>query len=135
MRISKVVREYIEGEVAKKYPKSWAQVKYKELQDNLQAINDFARERYDAFRTALMAEVEERFGVDTTNLDFGNVSIYISRRPGSIADLANKDRSESVKKISDKVNEIIVTCELGGTKEDLDRMLNNCFADTDGAED
>ena len=128
MRVTKTVKEYIEKCVREKvYKKYEAEANEAKRQNDIisdfeeemeQLIRKVAKEKIDTFlKENEFAEIfEDNFGVrygyriKITNSNCIN-SVHCWRRRASA-------------EVNEKVTDIIVTLELGGTKADLDRMLN-----------
>ena len=130
MRISATVKDYIRKEIAKA-------MHYKECPD----ISDIKKE-WDALRTELEENIKNayinfftahpevestyKYPRNITMLEFLNKSSFLSSMgeliPTVRAEIADFN-NEIDKKRKEKLEEIIVTLELGGTKADLDKML------------
>lgn len=133
MRVTKTVKEYIEKCVREKIYKKYEEEKaiaeneshivnafWEALGDEIEAI---AQERVAKF-------IEENDFVEMTEARYtsSNITSCHSNR----VTIKNKVYDTSVHnwrrranaEVDEKVTDIIVTLELGGTKADLDRMLN-----------
>ena len=133
MRVTKTVKEYIEKCVREKIYKKYEEEKasaeneshivnafWEALGDEIEAI---AQERVAKF-------IEENDFVEMTEARYtsSNITSCYSNR----VTIKNKVYETSVHnwrrranaEVDEKVTDIIVTLELGGTKADLDRMLN-----------
>ena len=133
MRVTKTVKEYIEKCVREKIYKKYEEEKaiaeneshivnafWEALGDEIEAI---AQERVAKF-------IEENDFVEMTEARYtsSNITSCHSNR----VTIKNKVYETSVHnwrrranaEVDEKVTDIIVTLELGGTKADLDRMLN-----------
>ena len=124
MRVSKTVKEYIEKQVASKFPKTEIEL-YQEQQE--QIASQMNKEYFDRVAKAkadiienLAKEYEIREGDIALRNNYGNV---FSTFNTPTAMLANTAKNERQKAINSKIEDIIVTLELGGTKADLERML------------
>ena len=128
MRVTKTIREYIEKKV-------WEKVEVKYEAEKLEA------ERQDKVRNEILnaaSEAAEKVYRETVinaaqNIDF--LEIFEDRMPsiyrGNCIDIKDRCYISSVHHWRDRAREeyreivgnIIVTLELGGTKDDLDKML------------
>ena len=129
MRVSKTVREYIEKKVSEKVNAKY-DVERIEAERQNKVINDFWNNLSEEFE-ALAAERVNKFleessfaerGARETIMSYysGAISIADRHMTSSVHNWRNRARTE----IKEKVEDIIVTLELGGTKEDLERMIN-----------
>ena len=124
MRVSKTVREYIEKQVANKFPKTEIEL-YQEQQEQLASrLNDQYHERVEKAKADIIKSLvqesnirEEEIGIRP---NYGNV---FSTFNTPTAMKANTAKMERQKAINEKINDIVITLELGGTKADLEKML------------
>lgn len=130
MRVTKNIKEYINKKVTEKIS-----VKYEA--ERLEA------ERQEKIRSEILeaaAEAAEKVYRDivenaVNNIDFlefneESLPYFYHARCVTIKDRVyvnsvHNYRTRMNREITEKVDEIIVTLELGGNKEDLDRMLND----------
>lgn len=129
MRVSKTVREYIEKKVSEKVNAKY-DVERIEAERQNKVKNDFLDSLSEELE-ALAAERVNKFleensfaerGARNTIISYYTDAIIIADRHmiSSVHNWRNRARTE----IKEKVEDIIVTLELGGTKEDLERMIN-----------
>lgn len=128
MRVSKTVREYIEKKVSEKVNAKYDAEKIEAERQN-QLVNNFWNNLSEELE-ALAAERVNKFleensfaqrGVKDTIVSYYSSVISIADRhmTSSVHNWRTRARTE----IKEKVEDIIVTLELGGTKEDLERMI------------
>jgi hypothetical protein len=124
MRVSKTVREYIEKQVASKFPKTEIEL-YQEQQE--QIANKMNQEYYDRVEKAkadIIASIAKEYEINEGDIairnNYGNV---FSTFNTPTAMKANTAKSERQKAVNAKITDIIVALELGGTKADLEKML------------
>ena len=124
MRVSKTVREYIEKQVASKFPKTEIEL-YQEQQE--QIASQMNKEYYDRVEKAkadIIAELAKDYKIHEEEIairnNYGNV---FSTFNTPTAMKANTAKSERQKAINEKIADIVITLELGGTKADLERLL------------
>jgi hypothetical protein len=124
MRVTKVVREYIEKQVALKFPKTKIELQQEQNQEIVNKANSEYQKRVEQARKEIANKVAEEFGLTK---EMAEIKMQYCSPFGTtgtkIADKANTARFERNKIIKDKVEDIIVTLELGGTKADLEKML------------
>lgn len=134
MRVSKIVREYIEKSVRTAYEEKYGVTELRRTADNFSKdIRKATDEVYEAARLAAVGVIET---YKQLHPEFEyNHNIEFEVRPTGYRSLFIKDKEEKLyaewraakdktdKKVSEKVREIIVVLELGGNKHDLDRML------------
>lgn len=140
MRVSNTVKNYIRSEIEKKYPME----NLPEYEDAMTRITDF-KEGLESKFDMIVKEAVSTFLASNPDIPEDCVRIYQPylsdryrrgfARPHqgtnyyhSGWELENKN-NEHIGKIFEKreevFNNIVVTLELGGTKEDLERMLAN----------
>lgn len=124
MRVSKTVREYIEKQVASKFPKTEIEL-YQEQQEQIASkMNQEYYDRVEKAKADIIANIVKEYEIQEGDIairnNYGNV---FSTFNTPTAMLANTAKSERQKAIHSKIDDIIVTLELGGTKADLEKML------------
>ena len=132
MRVTKAVREYIEKQVRAKIEKKY-EVEKNESKRIKDIKEDIETRAAEAARQAAIAVFMEAKNYEDI-LDFDEKSVQNIYMGGSRNVLGLKDRvyqnsihnwSYRMKnEVDEKVQDIIVTLELGGNKADLDRMLS-----------
>ena len=129
MRVSKTVREYIEKKVSEKVNAKYDAERIEAGRQN-KAINDFWNNLSEELEALAAERVNEFLGKNSfaergpqPNIvsSYSNVvSIADRHLSSSVHNWRNRARAE----IKEKVEDIVVTLELGGTKEDLERMIS-----------
>ena len=124
MRVSKTVREYIEKQVASKFPKTEIEL-YQEQQEQIASkMNQEYYDRVEKAKADIIVELAQEYKIHEEEIairnNYGNV---FSTFNTPTAMKANTAKSERQKAINSKIEDIIVTLELGGTKADLEKML------------
>lgn len=124
MRVSKTVREYIEKQVASKFPKTEIEL-YQEQQEQIASqMNKEYCDKMEKAKADIIASIAKEYEIHKEDIairpNYGNV---FSTFNTPTAMLANTAKSERRKVVDEKIENIIVTLELGGTKVDLERML------------
>ena len=129
MRITKVVKEYIEERIIEKVMPKYELEKieaerqlevknkfFEELAEELEAIATERMEKFLAENPFL--ERTERQNISTVYYD----SVNITDR--YLLSSVHNWKKRAKEEISNKTRNIIVALELGGTKEDLERMIS-----------
>ena len=124
MKVSKTVREYIEKQVASKFPKTEIEL-YQEQQEQIASkMNQEYYDRVEKAKAEIIASIAQEYEINEGDIairnNYGNV---FSTFNTPTAMKANTAKSERHKVINEKIDDIIVTLELGGTKADLEKML------------
>lgn len=123
MRVSKAVKNYIENEVAKRFPKTERELQHEQNKDIVSKANQEIEKRVAIALTSIMVDVAKEYGITD--------EIAIRRYERNYFDTwdcvshknANTDRRAREEQINKTIEDIIVTLELGGTKDDLEKML------------
>lgn len=124
MRVSKTVKEYITKKVCEVYAEKINNIG-KEYFDKKEEIEDKIMEMEKEFKEKTKALIKENCG--TWNFASDTIFSYCTVRMGDKdyeQEVRNK-KYEIAKERDEKIEEIIITLELGGTKADLEEMLNN----------
>lgn len=131
MRVTKTIREYIEKEVtARIHPKyateeAEAKRQYQKIEQFLEDCSEAAKRAYNDYFEIFFPQIatfatDDR---DTTNLSFYKstvVSITDRLQYSSVHHWRDRERAE----VQEKVQDIIITLELGGDKATLMEMLD-----------
>jgi Fe2+ transport system protein B len=129
MKVTRLIREYVEKKVNESYPKTVAELEWEEHDKSLDEAVTEARERVFEFAKKVAEEVSEKYGFPTdSNLMACDNNRSIGRRYNSNSEIYQayyKAREERKQKIDEKIEEILLTLELGGSKAELDEMLAN----------
>jgi hypothetical protein len=125
MRVSKTVREYIEKQVANKFTKTENELQYEQVSNIIAIAND---EYHQLMKQASEEIIKQLVAKHNINEDMVEEKRCYSYSPfdswkSKSRELADKDRRVRQEEQTKKVNDIIVTLELGGTKADLEKML------------
>lgn len=128
MRVTKTVKEYIEKKVAEK-----VYVKYEaeelEAKRQHEEINNFIKELEDTMNEYVDKHIKmfveehpyaERGTRERLVYFYNTINIVDRHMNSSVHNWQSRARAE----IKEKVDDIIVTLELGGTKADLERMIS-----------
>lgn len=124
MRVSKTVREYIEKQVASKFPKTEIEL-YQEQQEQIASkMNQEYYDRVEKAKAEIISNLAKEYKIHEEEIairnNYGNV---FSTFNTPTAMKANTAKSERQKAVNAKITDIIVALELGGTKADLERLL------------
>ena len=127
MRVSKAVKEYIEKQVCAKYPKSENELKAEQVKELINKANKEIDELIDKAKKEISNQIIAKYGLteEMGKQDQASYQNYHFNNWNSPIEVkANTDRENRKKAIREKIEDIIVTLELGGTKADLEKMLN-----------
>ena len=127
MKVSKTVKEYIAKKVCEAYAEK-INIIGREYLDKKKEIEEKLSEMQKEFREKATALIEENCGTwdFSSRASFGFYSIRIGDADYE-QEIRNREAEIRIAR-DNKVEEIIVTLELGGTKADLEKMLNNIEA-------
>ena len=132
MRVTKAVKEYIEKQVRAKIEQKYEAEK-KESQRIKDIKADIETRAAEAARQAAIAVfMEAKNYEDILNFDEKFMQDIYMSGSSRVLDLKNRVYQNSIhnwsrrmhNEVDEKVQDIIVTLELGGNKADLDRMLS-----------
>lgn len=127
MRVTKLIREYVEKKVKEAYPKSEAEIRWEEKSNKVNEAITKANDLVEAYAKKIGEEINFEFGLDEgyrikayEDRNWFSTSYYSDDEDYRASYKAEKERR---KKIAETVEEILISLELGGTKADLDEML------------
>lgn len=124
MRVSKVVREYIEKEVGVK-----AEIKRQAVHETFSAYETECKIMQEKVKQAVKALNDELLSeVKNKGMSFHRYNDrLVEACQDCICPAMENEKKKAMREVSDweknAVTEIILTLELGGTKADLERML------------
>lgn len=129
MRVTRLIREYVEKKVRESYPKSVAELVYEEHNRKIKDAITEVNEKVYEYAKALAEELNAKYGFPAdSSLRIRDHYNSITNRydyDSEIYQAYHKARDERQTKIEEKIEEILLTLELGGSKADLDEMLAN----------
>ena len=122
MRVSKIIREYVEKTITTKMPYGEPTITYKRHYQSLSDLTDQLNEKVNAYAEELLASVgnlPEGFTIKKTHW-----SIFESSTWNSPMHTAASAHERKVRENREKAIEtILVELELGATKADLERLI------------
>lgn len=126
MRVSKVVREYIEKQVNARYPKTENEIRAEQVRDLVNKANQEITELIDTAKREIANQIIAEYGL-TEEMGKQEEKSYQDYKFNTwnspIEIKANTDKQNRRQAVNQKIEDIIVTLELGGTKADLEKML------------
>lgn len=124
MKVSKTVREYIEKQVASKFPKTDIELFQEQQEQIASKMNQEYYDRVEKAKAEIIASIAKEYEIHEEEIairnNYGNVFSTFNTPTAMKANTAKSDRQKAIK---EKIDDIIVTLELGGTKADLEKML------------
>ena len=124
MRVSKTVREYIEEQVENKFPKTESELYYEQTKEIVNKASREYEKRLEKAKKEIAEQVAQEYGIveDMATINLRWCSPYETCGT-KVRTQAEADGIARRKAINKKINDIVVSLELGGTKADLERML------------
>ena len=122
MRVTKLIREYVEKTITAKMPYGEPVQDYKRESKALSDLRGRLEEQVDAYAKELLASVNnlpEGFSITRNNSPVFNYSSWNS--PMHIASNAEEKRTREKRQAA--VENILLELELGATKADLERLI------------
>ena len=129
MIVTRLIREYVEKKVRESYPKTVAELIWEKHEKSINEAITEANEKVFEYIKKLAEELNAKYGFPADN-NLTACSHYNSVRnkynyDAEIYQAYRKAMEEREQKINEKIEEILITLELGGSKADLDEMLAN----------
>ena len=129
MRVTRLIRDYVEKSVKANYPKSAEELAWDERSKKLSEAMTEANEIVEAFAEKVIAELNEKYGFAEGYDRLKKTQYAIVRSDGQFDDpiynASYQAKRKREQEIYEKIEEILLTLELGGTKADLDEMIKN----------
>ena len=124
MKISKAIREYISDEVGTRLLAASEVSKLEEEYSRLCEEAKAELKRMDDEFNEKLKDFNERYGLIGNRAIYSNFSWRPPYNPLNIEDKLHDAKNELSIRKEREVNRILATLELGGTKDDLDRLLS-----------
>lgn len=122
MRVTKLIREYVEKTITAKMPYGEPVQVYKRESKALDDLRDQLEEQVDAYANELLASVSglpEGFTIERNSSCVFNTSTWNS----SLRTASNAEVERTNKKRQAAIENILLELELGATKTDLERLI------------
>lgn len=124
MKITRLIREYVERSVTALSKKSQEEIDYDILQDKCVDASTYIQERTIALAAELKKEVVEKFDIPEEYLRERSYSLIVAQHSGTpISQKAYAAKEKRDKATQDKINGILLNLELGATRAELDEMI------------
>lgn len=129
MRVTKTIKEYIEKRVKAIMPTTTPEEEAYEAERRCyEDFRNSAQDKLKAFAESLIAKFYEESGIRPSETFKIKPNSWIGiGYDGQLPSYAksNTAKNKRVKEINEAIENIIVTLELGGTKAELEEMLNS----------
>ena len=125
MRVSKTVREYIEKQVERKLPKTENELNYDRITQTINTANEEYHRLMEQAKQNVIVQLVEKYGLEEDMVEKKSCYSYapFGTWGTKARQLNDQDHQNRVAIFNQKVEEIVVNLELGGTKADLEKML------------
>lgn len=127
MKVTKLIREYVEKKVFETYPKSEAELIWEEKSRRANEALTRANDVVEAYAKKVAEEFNTKFGLSEDYrlkaFDGRNYFSITSYRDCSEYQAKCKAEDARGRKIRETIEDILITLEMGGTRADLDVML------------
>ena len=125
MRVSKTVKEYIEKQVWAKYPKSEQEIAYDQFVSKVNSANAEYDELMEKAKDQVLKDLVAKYGIVEDMCKNKRYDYHPFETWGSQVKLDSEKALSKRREIAkQKIEDIIVNLELGGTKADLEKMLS-----------
>ena len=123
MKVTRAIRDYVEKRVYDEYEKAKRELR-KDYEERVEMAKKEIRKTLEGNVIENINMVLGYYGMEQIKAEDAFYRIYVSVQNRKEESELNKKRQEIWHSAGDKVTEILATLELGGTKEDLDKMLS-----------
>ena len=127
MRVTKIIREYVEKTVTNALPFGAPRDEYIAADRELNDLRNRLEEQVDAYAKELVASIDnlpEGFTIKRTS----NCIFSASSRNSPMHCASNAHQKEIRDKRATAIEQILVELELGATKADLERLIKEAIA-------
>ena len=128
MRVTKLIREYVEKTITAKMPYGAPKEEYEAASKKLNDLGTEINEKVEAYAAQLIAEAQpslpEGFKLKLSNFNTVNWTSYGS----PMYDKSQAHIDEVKKKRAAAIESILVELELGATKADLERLIEQAIS-------
>ena len=127
MRVTKLIREYVEKKVREAYPKSLEELAWETKSKKANEAITKANELVETYAKKIAEELNTEFGLNESykikaysGRNWFGTSYYGDCEEYQASRKADEARH---KKIAETIEDILITLEMGGTRADLDAKL------------
>ena len=124
MKVTRLIREYVERSVTALSKKSQEEIDFGIYQDKVALAEQYVEEQTKEFADKLKADVLARFDLPECAIAYCATRVVtLSRNGNEIERKAIAAKRLRDQKTRDKIDEILLSLELGATKAELDEMI------------
>ena len=124
MKVTRLIREYVKRSVTALSKKSQEEIDFDVYQDKIALAEDYIKQQTSDFVERLKGDVLQRFDLPEDALGHpATVAISVRRYGTEIERKALAAKVLRDNKARDKIDEILLSLELGATKAELDEMI------------
>ena len=127
MRVTKLIREYVEKTVSEKFKTPTdKEVELQKLKDKLHQFANIVDDEVRDFVNQRIADFAEQENIPQDILLKPSgyyAAVKYDTANSEISMASNRARDARIKRKNEAIENILLTLELGGTKADLDRMI------------
>ena len=123
MRVSKIIREYVEKTITEKMPFGAPSKEFKAARENLLKVEDEINIKVKAYAAKLCAEANKDLPEGFNVIVCGNSPCDSRYWNAPLHIASNTHENEVRKRRTDAIESILVELELGATKADLERLI------------
>lgn len=123
MKVTKAIRDYVEKRVYDKYEKAKKELR-KDYEERVEKAKEEIKKMLEGDVIENINMVLGYYGMEQIKAEDAFYRIYVSVQNRKEESELNEKRKKTYDSARDKITEILATLELGGTKEDLNKMLS-----------
>ena len=129
MKVTKLIREYVERAVDSAYPEPNSVKILKEANDRMEEAKREVNERVKVYVTSILPTIKEKYNIpDEFNVTVNEDNFYSvisSSRDNALRRKVADDKIKVEKEKKNKRDEILLALELGANRAELDEMIKN----------
>ena len=123
MRVTRAIRDYVEKRVYDEYEKAKRELR-KDYEERVEKAKEEIKKMLEGNVIENINMVLGYYGMEQIKTEDAFYRIYVSVQNRKEESELNEKRKKIYDSARDKITEILATLELGGTKEDLNKMLS-----------
>lgn len=131
MRVTKLIREYVEEQVTKNFPQSQAEIKFDEICKKVNEKRTELNIKLKEIAKELCEQANKELGLNDLKSgqglyinDYWN-GVFSTLYDTKIYEEAQIQKQKRLEKINNTINDILISLELGANRQELEEMLNN----------
>ena len=128
MRVTKLIKDYVEKRVREKFPKTTEELTWEAEKEKMSKAIEQAEILISVYAEQVIEELNEKYGFSKDYCMKKHNYYHVTDtyyNDSIIYQISLKAKTEREKKMNKTIEDILISLELGGTKAELEEMLAN----------